>query len=364
MSNTLGYAFRVTCFGESHGKVIGAVIDGCPAGLPISEREIQSYMDLRRPGTSGIYSQRMEEDRVEVLSGVFRGFTTGSPIAMVVWNRDVDSSPYEEYFRKPRPGHADYTARVKYRGFNDYRGGGRFSGRVTASFVMAGAVALKLLRYCLGVEVLAYTKEIAGVRAGALTLEEIREKRYASDVRCPDETAAEKMRARIRDAMERGDSVGGVIEAVVPSPPVGLGEPVFSSLESDLSKALFSIPAVKGVEFGSGFALSRMRGSESNDQFIVRNGGVATATNHSGGILGGISNGMPIVLRVVVKPASSIRIPQRTVDLEIMREEALRIRGRHDPCIVPRAVPVVESMVALVLADHAIRGGFVPPVIG
>lgn len=359
----LGERFVVVSFGESHGRCVGAVVEGCPAGLPIDLKEIQRDLDLRRPGYSNITSRRREEDLVEILSGVFQGYTTGAPICMLVWNLDVDSKPYEAYHDIPRPGHADYVARVKYGGYNDWRGGGRFSGRITVSYVLAGAVAKKLLRHTLGVEVLAYTLEIGGVRSKSLSSYEVRELRYSNPVRCPDLEAAEEMEERIREAQREGDSVGGIIECRSLNVPVGLGEPVFASLESDLSKALFSIPGVKGVEFGAGFDVTRMRGSESNDPYTVREGKVKTLTNKAGGILGGISTGMPIVLRVAFKPTSSIAKEQRSVNLKTMSETSIRVGGRHDPCIVPRAVPVVEAAVAMVLADHALMAGFIPRVL-
>jgi len=363
MGNSLGRWFRVTSFGESHGRCVGAVVDGCPAGLRLSEGDIQRELDRRRPGRSPLATRRAEEDRVEVLSGVFRGFTTGAPICMLVWNRDVDSTGYERRRWTPRPGHADYTAHIKYGGFNDYRGGGRFSGRITAGYVMAGAVAKRLLREALGVEVLAHTREIGGIRAAEASIGEIRDNAEGNPVRCADPEAADRMAEAIRRAAAEGDSLGGVVECVALNVPPGVGGPVFDTLEGNLAKALFAIPAVKAVEFGVGRGFSALRGSESNDAFIVREGRVATETNRAGGILGGISSGMPIVCRATFKPTPSIGRPQRTIDLASMRETTLEIGGRHDPCIVPRAVPVVEAMVAAVLADHALRAGLIPPVL-
>ncbi|MCS7110503.1 MAG: chorismate synthase, partial [Candidatus Caldarchaeum sp.] len=293
---------------------------------------------------------------VEILSGVFNGYTTGAPILMLVWNKDVDSRPYELLRNKPRPGHADYPAQVKYRGFNDYRGGGRFSGRITAGYVMAGAVAKKLLAK-LGIEVLAYSLEIAGIRARAMTVEEIRNNRYANEVRCPDFEAAEEMKKAVLAARKQGDSVGGIVECMVLNMPAGVGEPVFSSLDSDIARAVLSIPAVKGVEFGRGFEAARLRGSENNDPYTVANGKITTETNNSGGILGGLSTGAPLVLRIAFKPASSIAKPQKTVDITTKTPAEITVPGRHDPTVVPRAVPVVESVVAFVLADHVLRSG-------
>ncbi|MEN3047774.1 MAG: chorismate synthase [Candidatus Caldarchaeales archaeon] len=361
--NSIGERFVVTSFGESHGRCVGVVIDGCPAGLPLSGEDVQPLLDLRRPGQSLVASQRREEDRVEILSGVFNGFTTGAPIAMVVWNRDVDSRSYERLLETPRPGHADYFARVKYGGFNDWRGGGRFSGRITAGFVMAGAVAMKLLKVTLGVEVLAYVKRIDGVEASELAVDAIRAKRYSNDVRCPDEEAAERMRQVVLEARRSGDSVGSLVECLALNVPLGLGEPVFSSLDSDLARALFSVPAVKGVEFGAGFGVVGSRGSLNNDPLGFVDGRVTSLTNNAGGIVGGLSTGREIVVRVAFKPPASIALPQRTLNLRTMSQEEVVVTGRHDPVIGPRAVPVVESVVAIVLADHAIRAGLVPPVL-
>ncbi|MCS7135896.1 MAG: chorismate synthase [Nitrososphaerota archaeon] len=361
--NIIGERFVVVSFGESHGKCVGTVIDGCPAGLELSEADIQAELDLRKPGVSGITSARAEEDKVEILSGVFDGRTTGSPICMLVWNKDVDSEPYRMFVNRPRPGHADYVAHVKYGGFADWRGSGRFSGRITAGLVMAGAVAKKLLSKTLGVEIMAYTLEIGGIRAKDFTLDDIRSKRYRNEVRCPDEVAANEMIKRINEVKGMGDSLGGIVECQVLGLPIGLGEPIFSSLDSDLSKALFAIPAVKGVEFGVGFAAARLLGSQNNDPYTVVDGKVVTVTNNAGGILGGISTGMPLIVRVAFKPPPSIAKRQTTVDLSSMKEVDIEIKGRHDPTVVPRAVPVVEAVVAIVLADHAIRAAFIPPVL-
>ncbi|MEM4280772.1 MAG: chorismate synthase [Candidatus Caldarchaeum sp.] len=357
--NILGERFVVVSFGESHGKCVGALVDGCPPGLELSEEDIQADLDRRKPGQSLVTTLRAEEDRVQILTGVFEGYTTGAPILMLVWNKDVDSSPYRKLLNTPRPGHADYPATVKYRGFNDWRGGGRFSGRITAGYVMAGAVAKKLLHKTLGVEVLAYSLEIGGVRCPPVSIEEIRANRYSNEVRCPDPETAEEMRRVILKDKRNGDSVGGVVECIALNVPAGVGEPVFSSLDSDLSRALFSIPAVKGVEFGRGFESTRLRGSENNDAFTISDGVVKTLTNNAGGILGGLSTGMPIQVRVAFKPASSISRPQKTVDLAKMEETEIVVPGRHDPSVVPRAVVVVEAVVAIVLADHVLRAGLV-----
>ena len=362
MSNTIGVAFRVTSFGESHGRCVGVVVDGCPAGLKLSDGDVQRELDRRRPAQSPISTSRAERDRVEILSGLFNGFTTGAPICMLVWNRDVDSTGYERRRWTPRPGHADYTAHVRYGGFNDYRGGGRFSGRITAGYVMAGAVAKQLLKQ-IGVEILAHTREIGGIRAGEATVDEIRDNVEANPVRCADPNSAEKMVEAVRNAAAEGDSLGGVVECIALKLPPGIGEPVFDTLEGDLAKALLAIPAVKAVEFGAGCEFSNLRGSTSNDPYALEEGRVVAGTNRAGGVLGGISSGMPVTCRVTFKPTPSIGKPQRTVDLASMKETVLEVRGRHDPCIVPRAVPVVEGMVAVVLADHAMRAGLIPPVL-
>jgi len=363
-SNSTGKALVLTCFGESHGDCIGAVLDGCPAGLPLSESDIQVEVDKRKPGFSVVSTGRREEDRVEILSGVYEGRTTGAPICMIVKNRDVESETYEQARDKPRPGHADYTAWVKYGGYNDPRGGGRFSGRITVAYVMAGAVAKKLLS-TFGLEVLAHTVQIGKVKATEkVDYAEIRRNVYQNPVRCAVPETAALMEKEILEAAAEGDSVGGIVEAIALNVPAGLGEPVFDSLDSDIAKMIFNIPAVKGVEFGAGFRSASLRGSENNDPYAVRGGKIVTLSNNAGGILGGISTGMPIVIRAAFKPTSSIAKRQRTVDLSRMEETEIAVAGRHDPCVVPRAVPVVESCLALVIADHAIRSGKIPRVLG
>lgn len=363
VGNVLGERFVTMSFGESHGKCIGAIVDGCPAGLPLSEIDVQSMLDLRKPGQSVIATQRKEEDKLEIISGVFNGFTTGAPVCMIIWNKDSDSRPYELIKAKPRPGHSDYPAMVKYSGFADYRGGGRFSGRLTATLVMAGAIAKKLLNYTMGIETVAYTIQIGNIRSNAISIERAKKERYSNEVRCPESETADKMKSAIRHAKREGDSLGGVVESVSIGLPVGFGEPIFSSLESDLSKALFSIPAVKGIEFGSGFTGSRLMGSENNDLYVKEGGRIVTRTNNSGGILGGLSNGMPVTIRIAFKPAASISKTQHTVDISTGSVVSLNVPGRHDPCVVPRAPPVVESVVSLVFADHALRAGFIQPVL-
>ena len=361
--NSIGRALVLTCFGESHGTCIGAVIDGCPAGLPLTEKDIQVEVDKRRPGLTAVSTTRMEEDQVEILSGVYQGYTTGAPICMVIRNRDVRSESYEQIKYKPRPGHADYTSFIKYGGYNDYRGGGRFSGRVTAAYVMAGAVAKKLLQ-TINVEILAHTVQIGKVKIQRdLSYDEIRENTYRNPVRCADPKIASLMEREILEASEEGDSVGGIVEGIALNVPAGLGEPIFDSLDADIAKMMFNIPAVKGVEFGVGFKAASLRGSENNDQYAIRGGKIVTLSNNSGGVLGGISTGMPLITRVAFKPTPSISKKQKTVDLNRMEETEIEMTGRHDPCVVPRAVPVVESCLAFILADHAIRSQKIPRVL-
>ena len=363
MTNSLGLMFRVTIFGESHGRCVGVIVEGCPAGMALTSSHIQMELDRRRPGQNSLTTSRGEEDQVEILSGVFNGLTTGAPICMLVWNRDKDSSDYERRRWMPRPGHADWTTHVRYGGFNDYRGGGMFSGRITAGFVMAGAIAKRLLMGSLGVEVLAHSKEIGGVVSPDVSVDKIRANVEGNPVRCGSPEVAEKMAERIREAAAEGDSVGGVVECLALNLPAGVGEPVFGTLEGDLARALYSIPAVKAVEFGLGRGFSSLKGSESNDAYILKDGKIETETNNAGGILGGLSTGMPIRCTVTFKPTPSIRKKQKTVNFSTMKETTIEIKGRHDPCIVPRAVPVVEGMVAVVLADQAIRAGLIQRVM-
>ncbi len=362
MGNSLGKIFTLTSFGESHGRCVGVIVDGCPAGLAIAGEDIQREVDKRRPGVDMAATSRAEEDRVEVLSGIFNGFTTGAPICLLIWNSDVDSGEYEKTRFLPRPGHADYTAFMKYGGFNDYRGGGRFSGRITATMVMAGAIARKLLGV-IGIEVCAHTVEIGGIKAQPKEFDAIRENVEKNPLRCADLQAAAEMSKLIEKVKEEGDSLGGIIEGMAHNMPAGLGEPVFDTLDGELAKALFAIPAVKGVEFGAGFAAASKKGSENNDPFTLKDGKIVTVTNNAGGVLGGISSGMPIVVRVAVKPTSSIAKNQATVDMKNMRDASLSVKGRHDACIVPRAVVVVESMMAVTISDFLLRAGLLPRVI-
>ncbi|MER3524301.1 MAG: chorismate synthase [Ignavibacteria bacterium] len=348
--NTFGSTVRITTFGESHGRAIGVVIDGVKPGLPIDTAFIQQELDRRRPGQSSVTTSRKETDTVEILSGVFEGTTTGTPICMVIWNRDQQPQAYERIKDMFRPGHAGYTYLAKY-GVSDYRGGGRSSGRETAARVAAGAVAKSFLAQR-GVHIYAYTLEAGGIRAQRIDLTQIEK----NPLRCPDPEAAKKMERKILRVKKEGDSVGGIVEVVIKNPPVGLGEPVFDKLEADLAKALMSIGAIKGFEVGRGFAAARMKGSENNDPmyFDTKLKRVRTRTNNAGGIAGGISNGEDIVLRIAVKPASSIAKPQETVTVD-GKPATIAVEGRHDPCICPRVVPVAEAMVALTLLDHLTR---------
>jgi len=353
MGNTFGKAFLITTWGESHGPAIGVVIDGCPPGLELTNADIQIELDRRRPGQSEISTPRQEEDRVEILSGVFKGKTTGTPIAMQVRNKDADSSKYDIIKNMPRPGHADYTYQMKY-GIRDHRGGGRSSARETIGRVAGGAVAKKILgRH--GIEILAHVVELGGIKASSAQIDEIKANVESNPIRCADPETAKNMLERVKQAREDKDSIGGVVEILALGVPPGLGEPVFDKLDADLAGALMGIGAVKGVEIGSGFASATMTGSQMNDPFEMQNGTVVCSTNNAGGILGGISNGEIIVCRIAVKPTPSIARSQRTVDMSDMSETNITIEGRHDPTIPPRIVPVAEAMTALVLADHLIR---------
>jgi len=342
--NSFGTLFRITTWGESHGKALGVVIDGCPPQIDLSNEDIQKELDRRKPGQGKASSPRKERDRVEILSGVFEGMTTGTPISLLIRNEDVDSRPYEEWKEIFRPGQADFTYQAKY-GIRDYRGGGRASSRETAGRVAAGAVAKRILEKE-KMQIVAYTIELGGIRIENINYKEIER----NSLRCPDRKAAAAMERKIEEAKARGDSVGGIVEIFVRGCPPGLGEPVFDKLEADLAKALMSIGAVRGVEVGAGFGVARMFGSECNDPI----GPKGFEKNDAGGILGGISNGADIVLRAAVKPIPSIRLEQRTVN-QAKRRVSLRIRGRHDISAIPRINPVCEAMVALVLVDHWLR---------
>jgi chorismate synthase len=354
MSSSFGQLFRIATWGESHGGGVGVVIDGCPPRLELSEEDIQRELDRRRPGQSSITTTREEADRCQILSGVFEGRTLGTPISIMVLNKDARPDAYTEMKQTYRPSHADYTYEAKY-GIRNWQGGGRSSARETIGRVAAGAVARKVLTSLHPrVELVTYVSNVYDVSAeidsGIVTREQVE----ANVVRCPDPIAAEEMIAAIEKARADGDSLGGTIACVVRGLPAGLGEPVFDKLEADLAKAMLSLPASKGFEIGSGFGATKMRGSEHNDAFEMREGQVRTATNRSGGVQGGISNGEDIFFRVAFKPTSTIAREQKTVTAA-GEETTLAARGRHDPCVLPRAVPIVEAMAALVLCDHALR---------
>ncbi|MFW6138110.1 MAG: chorismate synthase [Spirochaetota bacterium] len=342
--SSFGRIYRITTFGESHGRGVGVVVDGVPPGVSISEDDVQQQLDRRRPGQSRVTTPRNEPDRVEILSGVFEGKTQGTPVALYIRNTDINSSQYQSFKNLYRPGHADYPYQQKY-GTRDWRGGGRASGRETAARVAAGAIARKII-LGEGIRITGYTLEIAGVRAEERDFSAVE----TNMVRCPDPQKADQMVQKIERAGKEGDSVGGVIEVVVQGAPAGLGDPVFDKLEALLGHAVLSIGAVRAVEFGCGFESSGMKGSEYNDPYYVENGRIKTRTNNAGGTLGGISTGQPIVVRAAVRPPASIARPQTTVDTE-GNTHTLNIRGRHDPCIVPRIIPVAEAMVAMVILD-------------
>lgn len=354
MGSIFGELFRISTWGESHGGGVGVVIDGCPARLPLSEADIQLELDRRRPGQSDIVTPRKEADHCRILSGVFQGQTLGTPISILVMNQDARPEAYSEMATMFRPSHADFTYQAKY-GTRNWQGGGRASARETIGRVAAAAVAKKILQACHpNLEILSYVTHIHDLEAcvdrETVTAEAIE----ANPVRCPDAAVAEKMIERIKAVRSEGDSIGGIIECVLRGVPVGWGEPVFDKLEADLAKAMMSLPATKGIEFGSGFSGTKMRGSEHNDAFHLEDGSVRTSTNRSGGIQGGISNGESIYFRIAFKPTATILQPQKTVT--VSGEEAeLSARGRHDACVLPRAVPMVDAMAALVLCDHMLR---------
>ena len=354
MSSRFGKVFQITTFGESHGGGVGVVIDGCPPRLALDIAEIQAELDRRRPGQSRLTTPRQEADQAEILSGLFEGRTIGSPIALMVRNKDARSSAYVDMKDLYRPSHADYTTEAKY-GIRAWAGGGRASARETIGRVAAGAIARKLLREVAGIEIVAWVQRIQEIEA-QVNLDSVHADQVDESLaRCPDPEASERMVERIDEVRKAGDSVGGIIECVARHVPAGLGEPIFEKLDADLAAAMLSLPAVKGFEVGSGFAGVELRGSEHNDSFIPSEDGTPrTATNRSGGIQGGISNGEPLLFRVAFKPTATVGVSQDTVDKngEAVKLEA---RGRHDPCVLPRAVPIVEAMTALVLADHWLR---------
>ena len=361
--NILGNFLKIVSFGESHGKCIGVVIDGFPSGFKIDFSNLKQEIKRRKPGQSKITTQRKELDKFEVLSGIFNGYTTGAPICIIVKNKDVDSSKYEKIRFLPRPGHADFTNFFKYNGFNDFRGGGRSSGRITVGFLIAGALAKDLLKKMLNVEILAYTIQIGKIKCKKMTISEIKKNLENNSVRCPDLEKALKMENMILKLKSLGDSIGGVVECQILNLKIGVGEPVFSSIESEISKAVFSIPAIKAIEFGAGFKVAEMKGSENNDEFIIKNNRILTRTNNCGGILGGISTGMPIIFRSYIKPTPSISKPQNTIDLKTKKPKKIIVEGRHDPCVVPRVVPVIEAMAGIVILDLALQAQLIPKVL-
>jgi chorismate synthase len=352
--NSFGQIFRITTAGESHGPSYVVIVDGVPAGLELSEADLKPDLDRRRPGQSMVTTQRDEADEAQILSGIFEGRTTGTPIAITIQNRDQRSRDYAEIREKYRPGHADFTYDAKF-GFRDYRGGGRSSARETAVRVAAGAIAKKLLLVRYGASLVGYVKQVGNIVAdipdpAAVTLDDVE----ANIVRCPDAAAARRMIELIEQVRAERDSIGGIAEIVARGVPAGWGEPVFDKLKADLAKAMLSLPAVMGVEYGAGFGVATMKGSEANDAIAVQDGRVVTRSNRHGGMLGGISSGMPIVLRCAVKPTSSIPREQETVT-QSGEPTTIAVRGRHDPCLLPRFVPMAEAMMALTLADHALR---------
>lgn len=349
--NCYGTLFRISTFGESHGPAIGVIIDGCPAGLSIDENFVQSELDRRKPGQSKITTQRKEDDTFKILSGVFEGKSTGTPIAIVIENQDQRSKDYSHIQNTFRPSHADYTYETKY-GNRDYRGGGRSSARETAARVAAGAIA-KLLLKKFGVDIAAFVSQVGEIKTDHYTKLDLT-KTEDNIVRCPDQATADKMIALIDEVRLKRDTIGGVVTCVIKNTPVGLGEPVFDKLHAELGKAMLSINAVKGFEYGSGFEGIKLRGSQHNDEFFNEGGKIRTKTNHSGGVQGGISNGEDIYFNVAFKPVATIMQDQQSVDKD-GNEATVSGKGRHDPCVVPRAVPIVEAMAALVLADFLLR---------
>lgn len=360
MSGVWGKNIRLTIFGESHGKGIGTVIDGLPGGIKLDLDYISFEMERRAPGRSQLTSSRKEKDSFEILSGFFNNRTTGAPLSTVIWNKGHKSKDYDSIKYIMRPGHADYTGYVKYSGFNDYRGGGHFSGRLTAPLVFAGAICKQILEQKKKITIGSHICSIGNVMeerfdsaniSGELLKDLLKPELPVIDIKKRDD-----MKKCILDAKESGDSVGGIIETAIINLPPGIGEPFFDSVESKISHILFSIPAIKGVEFGAGFEISKMKGSQGNDEFYFQDKTVMTRTNNSGGILGGITNGMPVIFRVAIKPTPSIGIPQSTVNIVKKDDSVLKIQGRHDPCIVPRVVPVIEAVAALAILDLIIDG--------
>ena len=346
-----GTALRLSVFGQSHSEAIGMTLDGLPAGIPVDPEELQGFLNRRAPGQNDWSTPRREEDRPEFLCGLKDGRTCGAPLTAVIRNHNTRGKDYEQLRILPRPGHADYTAQVKYGGFQDYQGGGHFSGRLTAPLCVAGGIVLQMLKRQ-GITVRARVLRIADVEDESPFASSVAEKQFPT----VSDEAGLRMRKAISDARREGDSVGGIVECVIRGVPAGIGEPMFDGVENRIAQLMFAVPAVKGIEFGAGFAAAGMRGSENNDEFCLSDGQIRTRSNHAGGILGGITDGEEIVFRTAFKPTPSISRPQRSVNLETMREETLAITGRHDPCIVPRAVPVVEAAAAIALSDLMLGG--------
>ena len=346
-----GAVLRLSVFGQSHAEAVGMTLEGLPAGVPVDLDALQIFLNRRSPGRNDWSTSRREEDCPEFLCGLKDGKTCGAPLTAIIRNRNTRSSDYEQLRCLPRPGHADYTAQLRYGGFQDVAGGGHFSGRLTAPLCIAGGILLQLLK-AKGIRVEARIRAIAGIRDDSPFTESVAEKDFPT----VSDEAGEQMKAAVQAARAEGDSVGGIVECVIRGVPGGLGSPMFDGVENRIARLAFAIPAVKGIEFGSGFQAAAMRGSENNDPYTVEDGHVVTCTNHAGGILGGITTGMPVIFRVAVKPTPSIASPQQTVNLDTMQPETLRITGRHDPCIVPRAVPVVEAVAAIAVADLILEG--------
>lgn len=355
MGSIWGNKLKLSIFGESHGEGIGVVIDSLPPGIKINMDYIESQMARRAPGNSELSTKRKESDSIRILSGVFNGYTTGAPLCGIIFNEDKKSKDYSQLQYNMRPGHSDYPAFVKYGSFSDYRGGGHFSGRITAALIFAGALAMSILEEYKGIFVASHIKSIFNVEDHGMELIDYEPEyfNFLRDMEFPvlSEEAGELMKAEILKAKEEGDSVGGTVETIITNVPVGYGNPFFDSVESRLSHMIFSIPATKGIEFGEGFNISKMRGSSANDSYLLKDGKISAKTNNNGGILGGITNGMPILFRTAIKPTASISLAQDTVNIASMESSTLQIEGRHDPCIVPRALPVIEGASALVILD-------------
>lgn len=359
MSNRIGEKFQITSFGSSHGKAVGAVVDGCPANLELSAEDIQKELDKRKPGTSSVTTPRKESDEVQILSGIFEGKTDGTPITGIVFNKNQHSKDYSMFKNTPRPSHGDFGWMTKY-GNYDYNGGGRGSGRVTIGHVIGGAIAKKLLK-TKNIEIISHVTQIGDIKAEPLSFDEIKENIEKNPIRCADLKAAKEMEDLILAKKAEGDSVGGIVETIAANVPAGLGEPVFGRLDGDLARILMNIGAVKGVEIGLGFGVADKTASQINDEYCIEDGTVKTKSNNSGGIVGGMSNSMPIVSRIAVKPTPSISKCQDSIDMDRMENKKIEIKGRHDPCICPRVTVVSESSTAIVIADHMIRSGFIHP---